>query len=176
MSQECPVCYESIQPDEVRVLDCSHIVCTQCSFKIHPPRCPMCRTGFVNPRSDVSSPGPEETLHQMHVSTPIQIPSYDSDGYNDIDDFFVAPVDRAPRRRRRRQRTVVGSAPSVLSSAAPLPISPSEAETILAELMGTRAPSEERCENHSTSDRSKQIRRNNRNRWRTDNMNHRMDE
>ena len=109
----------------------------------------------------------------MSISDPIEIPSYDNDEYDDPDDFFVSGN---PRRRRRRQRTIVGSAPDVLVSAAPLPISPEEAETILAELMGTRAPTIKRDESRSTNDKVRQMRRNNRNRWRDSNMNHGIDE
>ena len=132
----------------------------------------MCRTEFYNDHG-CQSPDDEDTLHIMTISDPIEIPSFDSDGYNDPDDFFVS---NNPRRRRRRQRTIVGSAPDVLVSAPPLPISPEEAETILAELMGAREPARKKDEKRSTSDKVKQIRRNNRNRWRDNNMHHGSDE
>ena len=172
MSQDCPVCYESIQGDAIRTLECGHIICATCSYKIKPPRCPMCRSVF-HTESGRQTPDIEDTLHIMSISDPIEIPSYDNDEYDDPDDFFVP---NNPRRRRRRQRTIVGSAPDVLVSAAPLPISPEEAETILAELMGTRAPAIKREESRSTNDKVRQMRRNNRNRWRDSNVNHGTDE
>ena len=138
MSQDCPVCYESILGDSIRRLECGHILCTTCCYKIDPPKCPMCRKEFDFGRREVYSPDVEETLHRMSISEPIRIPSYESDDYNDLDDIHLETG--TSRRRRRRPRTIVGSAPSVLVSAPPLPISPSEAETILAELMGTREP------------------------------------
>ena len=173
MSQDCPVCYEAIQGDAIRPLECGHVICVTCSFKINPPRCPLCRSSFHNDYRD-SSGESEDTLHIMSVSDPIDIPYYGNEDYNDPDDFIVSTSN--PRRRRRRQRTIVGSAPDVLLTAAPLPISPEEAETILAELMGTRNPARRKDEKHSTSDKTKQARRNNRNRWRDSNMIHGTDE
>ena len=173
MSQECPVCYEVIQGDMIRPLDCGHIICLQCSYRIKPPRCPMCRSEFYND-CGTQSPDSEDTLHIMSITNPIEIPSYDSDEYNDPDDFIVS--NNTTRRRRRRQRTIVGSAPDMLVTAQPLPISQEEAETIIAELMGTREQARSREDRRSTNDKLRQIRRNNRNRWRDGNMNHGSDE
>ena len=173
MSQDCPVCYEAIQGDAIRPLECGHVICVSCSLRINPPRCPMCRSNFHNDYSD-RSPESEDTLHIMSISDPIDIPYYGIDDYNDPDDFAVLTSNS--RRRRRRQRTIVGSAPDVLVTATPLPISPEEAETILAELMGTREQTRKKDEKRSISDKAKQVRRNNRNRWKDSNMNNGIDE
>lgn len=42
---ECPVCYEYIEPDKLFVPGCSHFICKTCSDKCN--TCPMCRESYL---------------------------------------------------------------------------------------------------------------------------------
>lgn len=42
--EECPVCYEIITPEILNILDCSHLLCSECCEKCI--KCPICRDVF----------------------------------------------------------------------------------------------------------------------------------
>jgi hypothetical protein len=42
--EECPVCYETIKPEMLIILDCSHLLCGECCEKC--TKCPICRDIF----------------------------------------------------------------------------------------------------------------------------------
>ena len=42
--EECPVCFETITPEMLTILDCSHLLCGECCDKC--TKCPICRDVF----------------------------------------------------------------------------------------------------------------------------------
>jgi hypothetical protein len=42
--QECPICYETIIPTKLTILECSHSLCSECCEKC--TKCPICRHAF----------------------------------------------------------------------------------------------------------------------------------
>lgn len=44
--EECPVCYEVIQPDKLDVPPCCHFICNDCSDRLL--SCPLCREDYLN--------------------------------------------------------------------------------------------------------------------------------
>lgn len=42
--QQCPVCYETIEPDALIVPNCTHMICDTCVRKCD--NCPLCRDKY----------------------------------------------------------------------------------------------------------------------------------
>jgi hypothetical protein len=42
--EECPVCYENIEPSKLKVSKCCHSICSDCSSRCH--NCPVCRESY----------------------------------------------------------------------------------------------------------------------------------
>lgn len=48
--QECPVCYESMKPEKLKVPGCCHLICSDCESKCN--SCPLCREDYLHKISD----------------------------------------------------------------------------------------------------------------------------
>lgn len=54
-TQECPVCLEEIEPDNMFTLSCQHEVCVKCTHSLFNLECPLCRRETTNYPEDIKN-------------------------------------------------------------------------------------------------------------------------
>lgn len=80
--QECPVCYEDLNPDELYTPSCSHLICINCSKQCK-NTCPMCRIKYNI--YDITSYEDEDEDENYDTD---QYPGFDSSTRNRTEPLF----------------------------------------------------------------------------------------
>lgn len=61
---DCNICMEKKNMDDMEVLNCTHILCTDCLEKILKPECPYCRLPFDNVIKNITD---ENTVESYNI-------------------------------------------------------------------------------------------------------------
>lgn len=168
---DCPICYDVVEGDKVRKLNCEHTLCMICLQRLRSKLCPFCRAPITIPYKQRLLPtnNDEDELdlddsffwedvdgYEFEFSVQIAIPQrrrrHRSLSFSD-----VTPV---PRRRARRRRRRIHSDSDAEPPVVPLVVDPDEIVTPTPVLMT------ERAEPQSESDKDRQRARSGRDTWR----------
>ena len=89
----CGVCYEDLESDQFKILECSHKLCKNCLPKLKKLECPFCRASFAEDKQP-----DEEEEYIIHTTTNLQ------NQLSVLETQYDRRLDRRRRRRERRNR------------------------------------------------------------------------